>query len=278
MLTAPLFASSANDEGWIIAGMLVGTYTGSAPNMAAVAQALSAKPETLVLVTTADLIVAGAFCFALLSPAVRVLRRVLPPFAPAAPSVEDDRAPNAQAPAKALVSGVASLAFGLVAVAVAGGVSLLFSKSAEQLVAILAVTTVGIGGSFVPRLRALSTNTSLGTYFILVFCVSFGTLADFRKLLASDGSLEILLWTASVLVLSVVFYLALCRLFKIDHDTAAIALTGAIYGPPLILPVAENLKNPELVLSGITAALAGLALGNYLGIAVAWVVRLWLGG
>lgn len=271
-LTAPLFMSAVAD-GWIVAGMLVGTYTGSAPNMAAVAQALGAPPETLILLTTTDLILGGALCFLLLSPAVRLLSPFLPAFPKPPDAGAADAAPPPPAPMRLAPAIAASLALGLIAVAVAGGLSLLVPESAQQLVAILAVTALGIGGSLVPRIRALPCNYLLGDYFILVFCVAFGSLANFSQLLASTSSGPLFAWTACVLLGSVAAHVLACRLFGVDRDTALITLTAAIYGPAFVPPVASNLRNPELVLSGVTAALFGLAVGNYLGVAVAWVVR-----
>lgn len=269
--SAPLFMGRVED-GWIVAGMLVGTYTGSAPNMAAVSQALGAADETLVLLTTTDLVVAGSFCFVLLSPAVKLVGNFLPAF-PTPDAGEDGRPDDAKAPPRTARAWALSMLAGVVMVGVAGGLSLLFEERAQQLVAILTVTTLGIAGSFVRPLRALPTSYPLGDYFILVFCLSFGTLANFEQLVSSASSGAMLAWTATVLCSGVSLHLILCRLLKIDRDTALITLTAAIYGPPFIGPVAVNLRNPEVVLSGLTAALAGLAVGNYLGVAVAWFTQ-----
>ncbi len=37
-------------------------------------------------------------------------------------------------------------------------------------------------------------------------------------------------------------------------------------------PVAARLENREMLVSGITAGLLGIAVGNYLGIALAWAL------
>ena len=80
-------------------------------------------------------------------------------------------------------------------------------------------------------------------------------------------------WTAAVLVVGIALHLAFCWLTGTDRDTAVITTSAAIFGPAMIGPVAQQLKNPELVLSGITAALAGLALGNYLGLLTTFALR-----
>jgi uncharacterized membrane protein len=127
-------------------------------------------------------------------------------------------------------------------------------------------------GSLSPKVRGLPHSYALGEYFILVFCVAFGSLADVSRLLDSGASGTLLAWTACAVAGIACAHLLACRLLSIDRDTAVITLVAGIYGPAFVPPVANNLRNPELVLSGVTAALAGLAVGNYLGVAVAWLV------
>ncbi len=69
------------------------------------------------------------------------------------------------------------------------------------------------------------------------------------------------------------FPLLLAMVFRIDTDTTIITSTAGIYGPAFIIPVAEGIKNREVVVSGLTCGLAGYAIGNYLGFAVAWLLR-----
>jgi len=61
-------------------------------------------------------------------------------------------------------------------------------------------------------------------------------------------------------------------IFRIDADTAIITSTAGIYGPAFIGPVAQAIKNREVVISGLTCGLVGYAVGNYLGFAVAWLL------
>lgn len=277
LASAPLFVGRAPD-GWIVAGMLVGTYTGSAPNMVAVHRGLGGSDATLLLVTATDLLVAGSFALFLLSPGVRWLGRLLPPFprpesAPAPPVA--DGAPQltpAPPPRPGAAWALPSLGLALLAAALAGGLGWLAGPQHLQLVAILLVSTLGVLGSLSPRVRRLPWSGLLGEYGILVFCVGFGSLADLRALLAGSSGL-VLAWTAVVMGGATAVHLLLCRLAGIDRDTALVTLTAAIYGPPFIGPVTANLRNPELLLSGITAALTGLAVGTWLGVGVAWLVR-----
>ena len=49
--------------------------------------------------------------------------------------------------------------------------------------------------------------------------------------------------------------------------------TATIFGPPFIGPVARALRNRELMVSGLTTGIMGYAVGTYLGLAVAWLLR-----
>ena len=89
----------------------------------------------------------------------------------------------------------------------------------------------------------------------------------------SNGSMLYLSFLGSVMLLSILIHLGLCYLFKIDRDTAIITSVAGIFGPPFVGPVAQRLKNKEIIVSGLTSGLIGYAVGNYLGLAVAYFVK-----
>lgn len=272
LVTAPFFAARVHESA-AVGGMLVGTYTGSTPNLIAVATAVGASPDTTALVVTADLLVAGALCFVVLSPAVDLLKGVLPDYPHAERDAADEEARPLERVPIPFRSWVAALSLGVGVVAAAGGASLLLPKEHQELGAILMVTTLGVLASTRRPIREIRASPTLGEYWILVFCLGFGTLADVSKLLGQGASGWLIAWTAAVLVVGIALHLGFCRLTGTDRDTAVITTSAAIFGPAMIGPVAQQLKNPELVLSGITAALAGLALGNYLGLLTTFALR-----
>jgi uncharacterized membrane protein len=115
----------------------------------------------------------------------------------------------------------------------------------------------------------------LGEYLLLIFCVAMGSLADARVL--GGGSTTLVLFVWGVMGLAIVLHTALSVLMGIDADSTLICSTATIYGPAQIGPVAAALKNRALVGPGLTLGLAGIALGNYLGLLTAWGLR-WLAG
>jgi uncharacterized membrane protein len=272
-VSSALFFAPRIEHGWKLAGMLTGTFTGSAPNLAAVGLALQAPPELIVQLTAADLVVAGLYAGLLLTPAARVFAWVLPPFqrtdGESAPTPDEEVAAR---PSRAAF--LAALALGVVVAGLGFGATFALPLGWSHLgnaAAIVTVTTVGIGLSFVPRVRANRACYPLGDYFLLVFILALGSLADLQQLARSSG--WIVLWTTVSLVGSCALHVLLCRLLGIDRDTAAITQAAGILTPAFAAPLANALGNRELILSGISSALVGLAVGTYLGLAVSWVAR-----
>ena len=52
-----------------------------------------------------------------------------------------------------------------------------------------------------------------------------------------------------------------------------ITSASAICSPPFVPVVAAALKNRAVIISGLTTGIIGYALGNYLGITMAYVVK-----
>lgn len=265
-----LVFSSQVDEWWQVAGMFVGVYTGGTVNLTAIGLALGVRQETFVMVNAADVVVSSVYLLFLMTVAQRVLLKFLPPFqrdesaAAAAAAAEPARGPG----------GVAALVrVCLLAAAIVGagaGAALLLTGRLSETVVILTVTTLGIAASFAPSIRQVEGSMAIGQYLLLIFCLAIGSMADFAQL---AGSLHLLYYTGLVVSTAVVLHYALAALFRIDADTVIITSTAGIFSPPFVGPVAAALKNPEIVVSGLATGVVGYAVGNYLGLALAYLLR-----
>ncbi|MBN1209211.1 MAG: DUF819 family protein [Myxococcaceae bacterium] len=271
------FFQDRTDEWWKIAGMLVGVYVGGTANMAAIGRVLEIRSETFVLLNTADLAAGGLYLLFMLTFAQRLLLRFMRPFT-AEPHHEAFEHPG---------EGLGAwtrhhlrdmgMGFGL-SVAIAGvtvGATWLAFGGLVAGPVLLGITTLGIGASLSPRVRRLLGAFELGEYLLFIFCVAMGSLADVRML--AGGSVTLILYVWGVMGLTILLHTALSALLRIDVDSTLICSTATIYGPAQIGPMAAALKNRALVGPGLTLGLAGLALGNYLGLLTAWGLR-WLGG
>lgn len=263
------------DEWWKVAGMLVAVYIGGTANMSAVGLAVGTRSETFVVLNAADVVCGGAYLLFLLSLAPKLLGRFLRPFpTPDADALADDDALKAQPPR--LASVLAALGLATLVVGASAALSLLALGRLEPGLTLLLITTGGIAASTQRRVRGLAGAYEAGEYVLLVFCVAVGSLADLRQL--GGASLLLLGFVALVLVAAAALHFGLCRLFHVDRDTALISSTAAIFGPPFIGPVAAALKNRTIVGPGLSLGLAGIALGTYFGLGVAWGLRALFGG
>lgn len=261
-----------------ISGMLVGTYTGGTPNMFAIGHGLSASSEQMVLLQTSDMIGGGIYFFLLLSVLPGFLKKFMPEYrfgTEAANCVEGTDA-AIQDGKTSIKNYVCILLLAVLCVAVAMGVCLalpsrfgnagLAKLSEHTAVIMLIVTTLGIGLSFVKKIRSAPGSYSVGQYFILMFSVAMGFCFDINAITKSALFLFCMLMV--IQFGTVIVHFVLARMFRIDYHTTMITSTAGVFGPAFIIPVANKLKNDEIILPGILCGILGYAIGNYLGIGV----------
>lgn len=258
---------------WQIAGMLVGVYTGGTPNMTAIGMGLGVDENVFILMNGADLIMGASYLLFILTIGIKLIGKFLPAFES---SGNDDHSSvmtnweGVTIAKKSLNSLILILMSGAILGISLGLNALLFEKDQVAFI-ILVITSLGIVASFNTRIRKFKGSYEVGQYLLLVFCVGIGSMANIQELFG--GSWIYVVFLGSVMLISITIHVILCRVFKIDRDTAIITSVAGIFGPPFVGPVAEQLKNREIVVSGLTSGLVGYAVGNYLGIAVAYIVK-----
>ena len=252
-----------------ISGMLVGVYTGGTPNMAAIGRALGVRPEVFVQLNSADILTAAVYLPLLFAVAPKVLGKLLPPF-PRSESVpnQEETEPISKQVSKPDIAKALGLA--VTVVALGAGLGMLFPEDLREALTILAITTLAVAASFHPAIRRWRGSHETGLYILLCFCIAIGSTAHWEKMQESVG--VVLGFTSVVMFGSALLHFALASLFRIDRDTAIITSTAAVFGPAFIGPVASVLKNREVMVSGIASGLVGYAVGNYLGLGLAWVL------
>lgn len=276
-----IFRNEAGEEGWKVAGMLVGVYTGGTPNMAAVGNALDMSADRYAAVHGSDVLVSGILFFLIISIIPRVLRKWLPvPFRETSVPDESDPVMNFQMHftgfkreyIKPLVG-----AFGLSVLifAIGGGVSFLVPQNVSSVIAILLITTLGIAASFVPRIRQIKMTFQTGFYLLMVFSLVVSSMANIRVLSATAPM--IILYVAVMLLISMILHILFSKILKVDAHTHIIVSTSMIYSPPFVPVVAAALKDKSVIMAGMLTGIVGWILGNYLGIGLGYLLR-WLGG
>ncbi|TGL54631.1 DUF819 family protein [Leptospira wolffii] len=259
-----LFASY-HPESFKIEGMLTGLYTGGTPNLNAIGLALDAGRSTIALVNAVDLVVGGTYLLFLLSFAKKVYSIFLKPEEEIVPNLGEESA--SESGIRPISRFGIGLALAVVGFALSIGVSILVSGGISLPILLLGISSWGIGISFSKKVRNLNTYT-FGSYFILIFSVAIGYLADLRSLV-NDAPVVFVI-VLSTMSGAILLHLLFGILFRIPVDTWIITSVSSIYGPVFVPPVAAAIRNQGVLILGILTGLVGYAVGNYLGLAVYW--------
>lgn len=274
------------DEIWKVSGMLVGVYTGGTPNMAAIKTALNVSQEIYILTHTYEMTLGAIYLVFIFSVGQKVFLWFLPAYKSTALEPAED-SPKIEVPTIDLNEEYESYsgffkkstfipllgAFGL-SVAILGisfMISKLFNDDFANAAVVIFVTSFGIALSFVPRIRRIKKTFQLGMYLILIFCVSVASMADVSKL--ANISISLFYYVGIAMFGSHILHAIIARFFKIDADTVIISGSALICSPPFVPVVASALKNREVILTGMFVGIAGYAVGNYLGVIVAYILR-----
>lgn len=262
-----LFFRSQLNDAWKISGMLIGVYTGGTPNLNAIGLSLGADSELFVIMNAGDLLFGGIWLVFLLSLAQKCYGLFLPKTRIEAKDWQGDQSLESfRWSSAALALGLSVLILGL-----ALGISWLLFRKVEEVIVILAITSLGVLASLSPKVRALEGSYVLGNYLLMVFCLAIGSIVNLEKLLMSGGIL--LVYIGSVMLGAILIHALLAYYFQIDADTVIITSTAGLFGPAFIAPVSKALNNPFLIPLGIATALLGYGLANYYGIAWAYLLK-----
>lgn len=265
-----------------VAAMMTGIYTGGTMNYYALGKALSVDETLIVVVLTFQMLITFPFIIFLTAGGFKIFRKLLP-FkdenisqidTPDADKVAEDTFEkySDMLTLKNFPKMMLGLLLSLGCLAVGVGLSMLLTRTLNELVVILTITTLAIALSFVDKIRTLPKTFELGMFFVLIFSV---VVASKFNIAAIDGSVVgLLLFVLSVLLFAVTIHLILCRIFKVDGDLFTVAIVGMLCSPPFIPPIVSAMKNKKVLISGITIGLVGYAVGTYLGVGLAYLLKL----
>ena len=264
----------------------VAVYSGGTINLASIRAAIGMSPDDYIVFNTYDAFISVLYLVFVSTAARPVFRAVfrMPAYeVPAAARLGADSSVIDESPgAYTMLLKLRNLpgllaGFGIAAAIFA--VSYLLNMFASRIspslgmtVMMLCITSFGIVCSFSRRIRGITGSYQLGMYIIYVFCLSVAAAADFRALLNFDP--VILVYVAAATLGSMLLHAALSSLCRIDTDTMIITSVSGICSPPFVPSVAASLHNPDVLLTGLATGVVGYAAGNYLGLAVSWLFRL----
>jgi uncharacterized membrane protein len=267
------------DNIWMVAGLLVAVYSGGTPNMAAIKTALDVPQELYIMTHTYEMTLGALYLVFILTFAQRVFLWFLPAYKSPVTKTEEQEFQMAEdyesysgiLSKKILLPLLGALGISVLIIGVSFGISRLIPKDFQTASIILLITTFGIAMSFVPKIKKIKKTFQLGMYLILIFCLTVASMADISKL--SNISFSLFYYVGLVMFGSHFLHAFVARFFKIDADTVIISGIGLICSPPFVPMVAGALKNREVILTGIIVGIAGYAIGNYLGVGIAYLIR-----
>jgi uncharacterized membrane protein len=266
-----LFRNALGGETAKVAGMLVGVYTGGTINLAAIGTALRVLPAVYVAANASDIVLSGLYLLFLMTIGKRIIRSILPasPAAGAEAAETMEGTSSFRGLTERGVAGPLAAALGLAVLIAAAGASLaiLVPGGWGTIAAILAVTTLGIVASFSARVRKIRLTFALGHYFILVFSLVIGTMANLTTL--ATAAPAVAGFVAIAIFGSLALHVLLAAIFRIDADTMMITSVAGICSPPFVPMVAASLGNKRVIAPGVITGIIGWVIGTYLGIGLA---------
>ena len=275
-----LFSDSI-PESWKVSGMMAGLYTGGTPNLVALGTALNVDPTVFVLTNTYDLIISSVFLLFFITIAQQLMNKILPHFngrgkrRKAKEIIKESEGKDHfidYARWDVTLPLLGALGLSILIFAVGGGLSLLVPKDMQMAVVILTITTLAILLGLIPRINKIQKTFELGMYLILVFSLVVSSMADFSNIFRIEY-LNLFLYVFIAVFGSMLIHVLLSWIFKIDTDTTIITITALSMSPPFVPVVAGALKNKEIIVTGITIGVFGYAIGNYLGIGIAYFLK-----
>lgn len=269
-----------------IAGLLVGVYTGGTPNLASLKIALNVDAETYIFVHTFDMIISFVYLVFLMSCGIRIFRILLEKHKTknsSSSSMSSSMSSSSSSMSEHPYSHIFTKkhfsktlgAFGLAVLIIGIGMGLSFlisGKVDNMLVLILIMTTLSIAASFLPFVKKMEKSYDAGMYLVLIFSLVVASMVDITAIDYKAG-LDIISYIAFVIFCSLFISLILSKIFKIDSDTMVITSVALINSPLFVPMIAENMKNKKVIITGIAVGVMGYAVGNYLGIIIAEVLK-----
>jgi uncharacterized membrane protein len=268
------------DNIWQVSGMLVGVYTGGTPNLAAIRTALHVNNELYIMTHTYEVAIGAVYLLFILSIGQKVFLLFLPPFK--SPGIHDPKLVNSDSEddfesyegffkKETFLPLLAAFGLSVLILAISYVLGSLLPADYSTAAIILLITTLGIASSFIPRINSIKKTFHLGMYIILIFCITVSSMADIKQL--ANISFSLFYYVGLAMFGSHLLHAFIARFFKIDADTVIISGSALICSPPFVPVVAGALKNKEIILTGLTVGIVGYAIGNYLGVFIAYALR-----
>lgn len=283
-ISALLLAEQIGPETWKLAGQYTATYTGGGVNFAAVGAALETSGELFSAGIAADVTMTAIWMATCLTVPILFATRGDSAAEPSGssdvtePRTEDPNPDSERAATlhEMLYSSVGAIKLpdlAIMASLVLGTlwVSDWLGATLAPIPSVLFLTTIALILAQVPAVRDLPGTGVIGNYLILIFLASNGAMSVLANI-AVIG-LPIVYFAFITVAVHGLIIFGCGRLVGLDLKTLAVASQACVGGPASAMALATARGYTDRLLPGVAVGLVGYAVGNYLGLAVAFLIR-----
>lgn len=257
-------------QSWKLAGPYIGTYIGGSINFFSMWQGLQINSPDLFAAANAvdNLTLIPIFMFWVFAP--QWLNRLYPDSNIQPLVLETKQA--AAAPVLLRLNDVVILVFTAMAIMLVSAplTKLIFSRWLSM-PSIIMVTTLALIAAQFKAIRDLHGAQVLGNFAFCLFFASIGAMMDIPKAVSLAPILFV--YVVIVILIQILFALAVGKLLGMDLRMLAVASLAAKAGPSTVVAYTNTKSWHDLTLSGVAAGLLGYAIGNYAGLAGAYLLK-----
>ncbi|EED33594.1 conserved hypothetical protein [gamma proteobacterium NOR5-3] len=271
-----ILSDAIGPDTWKLSGQFAATYIGGGVNFAAVGQALNTSSEYFTAGVAADVIVTAIWLIICISiPAYLDKTDKADPVRVA--SGEHDAGQTKTA--NLLISTKTPITLWDLAVLASTVMGCLWLSGVIAAVVpvipkIIWLTTLALILAQTSVVQNLSGSLVLGNYLLLLFLATNGAVSVIARII-EIGPAIFYFALGTVLIHGVIIF-GIGIMLKIDTKVIAIASQANIGGASSAMAIAGARGTPQLILPGIAVGLLGTALGNYVGLLVAQLMKLFI--
>jgi uncharacterized membrane protein len=273
MIMTGIVHQAIGADAWKLSGQFTATYIGGGMNFAAVGQQLETRSDLFTAGIAADVIVTAIWLVACLTVPELFARRGGTGKSPSDATPHDEAQGGLAAQLQS--SGVPLRLFdfaGLTAVTLGiMWLAELLTSFAPAIPRIIWLTTLVLVIAQFPVVRRLSGSVVIGNFLLLLFLASNGAKSVVSNIVEVGPA--IFWFAAGTVAIHGAIIFGIGWLLKMNGDLLAIASQANVGGATTAMALAGARRRTDLILPGVAVGMLGNAIGNYLGIAMAYASR-----
>lgn len=260
------------DQANAVAGMYTGTYIGGSANLNAVGlhYGVNKNGNLFAAINAADNIISTIWIIVTIF-LPRLLQRFFPRSRKTVGAI-----PESQMNTDTIKGTLSVMTLGTIIALGASAmlISQLIHNTFPKVPLILILTTIGIIIAQFNFVKALKAAKTIGYFLVLLFLAVVGAYCDMGALASNGGvAITLLTWVTIIVFVHGILLFGIAGIFRQDWDMISIASNANIGGATTAPVLASTLGRKELQVPGILVGSLGNAIGTYLGLFIAELIR-----